>query len=357
MPTTHSTAAASMSSRAPVLLLVLLFVAVTGCHKGQDGPTDSNDIGISGPGVFKFSPLDLSDFFFATPLGNLNPPGHTMPSDHVYLYWVSPDHRTPGDMDRMRIVRAPGSGRVNFLIQPSGPGSDYKIGVKMTNTFMYYLDHVMLDSGITLGSTLQAGQRVGTTSLYSYAVDLGVMNYEITLTGFVNRARYTEETIHTDSPYKYFEQPLRDSLYARVTRTGPDKDGKIDFDIPGRLVGGWFLRGLPLGEASQNPSAWSQHLAFVYDMNNPTAARIAIGGRLTMQGVYGIMQPAPDPSTISTGSGKIGYKLISPFDFPNISLGLLVVQMIANDTIKIETFRNLNADNAPFDSSAAIYTR
>jgi hypothetical protein len=314
-------------------------------------------MGISGPGTFTFSPLDLSDFVFATPLGNLNPPGHTMPSDHVYLYWVDPDHRSASDLARIRVVRAPGAGKVNFLINPNGPGSDFKIGVKMTNTFSYYLDHVLLDSGITMGTELQAGQRVGTTSPYSYAVDLGVMNFEITLTGFVNPSRYTDETLHTDSPYKYFVQPLRDSLYARVTRIGPDKDGKIDFDVPGRLVGGWFLKGLALGEASENSDAWPKHLAFVYDMNNPTAARIAIGGILSMQGVYGIMQPAPDPSTISTASGKIGYKLISPFDFPNISLGLMIVQMVANDTIKVETFPSLNADTASFDSRAAIYTR
>jgi hypothetical protein len=346
-----------MRSRASWLLLALLFLPITGCHKGQNGPVDSNDLGISGPGTFSSSPLDLSDFVFATPLGNLNPPGHTMPSDHVYLYWVDPDHRSSGDLARLRVVHAPGAGKVNFLINPNGPGSDFKIGVKMTNTFSYYLDHVLLDSGITLGTNIQAGQRVGTTSPYSYAVDLGVMNSDITLTGFVNPSRYTYETVHTDSPYKYFVQPLRDSLYARVTRIGPDKDGKIDFDIPGKLVGGWFLKGLPLGDASQNSDAWPKHLAFVYDMNNPAAARIAIGGILSMQGVFGIMQPAPDPSTVSAANGRIGYKLISPFDFPNISLGLMIVQMVANDTIKIETFPNLNADTASFDARASIYTR
>ena len=44
-------------------------------------------------------------------------------------------------------------------------------------------------------------------------------------------------------------EPLRSALYARVRRAGPDKDGKIDCDVPGRLVGNWFL-GLMLSHGT-----------------------------------------------------------------------------------------------------------
>ena len=332
-------------------------IAFSGCKSHGESPTDAVDMGGTGPGSFSRSPMNLSDFKFATPLGNLNPPGHTLPTDHVYFYWVSPDHRTPGDMDTLRSVFAPGSGTVTWVYGPNAPAVDSKISVKMTNTFSYYLDHVVLKPGITVGSTLQAGQIVGTTSPQSFALDLGVMNDEITLKGFANPARYIYEMLHTDSPYKYFVQPLRDSLYARVTRIGTDKDGKIDYDIPGKLVGGWFLKGLPLGDGSATSDAWPKHLAFVYDMNTPGAVRVSIGGILSMWGVYATLNNVPDPAGISTSSGKVAFKLTSAFDFPHIVVGVLIVQMVAADTIKIQAFPNVTADSIQFDASASIYTR
>jgi len=36
--------------------------------------------------VFTQSPIDVAAIEFVVPLGNLNPPGHTLPTDHVYFY-------------------------------------------------------------------------------------------------------------------------------------------------------------------------------------------------------------------------------------------------------------------------------
>lgn len=341
-----------------IALTALLWIVA--CKKNADNPgspADTFDMGVSGPGTFTYSPLKISDIQFATPLGNLNPPGHTLPSDHVYFYWVNPDRRTPGDMDVMRVVYAPGSGTVTYMNGPVPPDVDAKIDVKMTNTFHYYLDHVVLNSTIKVGSTIKAGQVVGTSSPQSFAVDLGVYNDEITLKGLAIPARYPYQTIHSDSPYKYFVQPLRDSLYAKVTRTGPDKDGKIDYDQPGRLVGCWFLKGLAVGDASATPDAWPKHLAFVYDMNTPGSVRVSIGGILTMRGLYAAFQNSPNPADISMANGRVGIKLTSAFDFPNIIVGILVVQMTASDTIKVQTFPNVFVDTVQFDSNASTYTR
>jgi hypothetical protein len=342
---------------------VLTFVAlaasvyISGCISSSNNPAGSPDTGISGPGSLTCPPMNISDFLYATPLGNLNPPGHTFPSDHVYFYWANPDHRTPGDMSIMRSVYAPGSGTVSWVYGPTPPSVDAKFMVKMTKTFSYYLDHIVLDPGIKVGVLIKAGQFVGTTSPQSYAIDLGIMNDEITLRGFAVPARYPYQTIHTDSPYKYFVQPLRDSLYAKVTRSGPDKDGKIDYDVIGKLAGGWFLKGLPAGEASTNSDAWPKQLAFVYDMNTPGAARISIGGTLTMRGVYALFQNTPDPATISIASGRIGFRLTSAFDFPNVVIGILAVQMFAADSIRVEAFPNVVVDTMQFDPHASIYTR
>jgi hypothetical protein len=92
-------------------------------------------------------------------------------------------------------------------------------------------------------------------------------------------------------------------------------------------------------------------------MNTPGAVRISIGGILTMRGVYAVFKNIPDPADISIANGRVGLKLTSAFDFPNIIVGVLVVQMIASDTIKVETFQNVNADTVQFDANASIYTR
>jgi hypothetical protein len=186
---------------------------------------------------------------------------------------------------------------------------------------------------------------------------MGVINDEVTLKGFVNPARYPYQTLHAESPYKYFAQPLRDSLYAIVRRIGPDKDGKIDYDIQGKLAGAWFLKGLPTGAASAGPEGWPKHLAFVNDMVDPSSPRISIGGILSMRGVYGVMQPAPDFSSVAPSTGKVAFRLNSPFGFPHISVGLMIVQMVSADTIRVETFPFLNASSADFDSAASTYTR
>ncbi len=330
-------------------------VLVSACHHSPI-PTGNQDTLPPGPGSLTVSPLRFQDYLWATPLGSLNPPGHTFPTDHVYFYWVDPAHATMAQLDSVRVVYAPGSGVVNFLMRPSPGIPDMKIMVQMTGMFTYYLDHVLLDSGIVLGSQVQAGQRMGTTSPYSYALDLGVLNDEITLTGIVNPKRYPDETIHTDSPYKYFVEPLRDSLYATVQRNSVDKDGKIDFDIPGKLVGDWFLKGLPVSQ-SADPSAWPKGLAFVYDMTNPTAIRICIGGILSMWGLYAVDSTALDPASVSVTSGPVAYRLYNPYDSSFPSLGLMMVQMMSDDTIKVETFPKLNASSAPFDSAASIYAR
>ena len=346
-----------MHSRVSNSLTLFLCISLLSCHDAEPvAPSSPFDLGVSGPGTFTVAPINYPDFVYDTPLGSLNPPGHTVPTDHVYFYWVDPANRTPGDMDSLRTVYAPGSGIVDWMLPRTSTLADTKIEVKMTNTFRYYIDHLLLDSAITIGTRIKAGQRMGLTSPEAYAIDLGVTNDDVVLRGFIVPDRYGN-SVHADSPYKYFVQPLRDSLYAKNTRIGPDKDGKIDYDIAGRLVGGWFLKGLPVGDSTMAPTGWTRHLAFVYDMNIPGAVRVSIGGVMSMTGVFALFQNTPDPAGISIASGKVSLKLVSAFDRPTLIMGTFLVQLIAQDTIRTETFPNLNSDTLQFDSKASIYTR
>ncbi|MEP6622679.1 MAG: hypothetical protein ABJE47_25380, partial [bacterium] len=82
-----------MHARTLVNLLLLPALAACGGDSAGTGPSNNsnnNPYGITatGPGVLSVTPLDTSTLFAGTPLGNMAPPGHVLPTDHVYLYFV-----------------------------------------------------------------------------------------------------------------------------------------------------------------------------------------------------------------------------------------------------------------------------
>jgi hypothetical protein len=100
--------------------------------------------------------------------------------------------------------------------------------------------------------------------------------------------------------------------YAKVERSVRDKDGKIDFDVPGCLVGNWFLEGLVVHASMRGtPSVWEKQLAFVYDVRQANAIRISIGGAIAPAGAYRVAAGAPDPATVSPAAGKVRYEIVA----------------------------------------------
>jgi hypothetical protein len=103
---------------------------------------------------------------------------------------------------------------------------------------------LVLDENLKVGDYVQAGQRLGVISRYAAAFDLGVMNRNI-LQPFVNPKRYGYTQLYGDSPLKYFVEPYRSQLYAKVLREGEDKDGKFCYDQRGKLIGTWVEENAP----------------------------------------------------------------------------------------------------------------
>ena len=233
-----------MSSPARWALSLSLTLAACGggSNSNPSGPSDpSGNGGLAGVGagplVFRASPVALDAIRFITPLGNLNPPDHTLPTDHIYFYVANPD-QGESPASRRTDFFAPADGIVADVIN-NGAGADRKVRVQATPTIVYYLDHLVPEIALSRGTKLTAGQRIGTTGSTSFGIDLGVVNDALTLS-FVNPSRWNSETLHADAPLKYYEEPLRSQLYSRVQRIGPDLDGRIDFDVAGRLSGAWF---------------------------------------------------------------------------------------------------------------------
>ncbi len=298
-----------------------------------------NGVG-SGPFILRVSPIALDRILAIQPLGNLNPPGHTLPTDHIYFSFADP---TAGEspVDKRTDFFAPADGTV-FSVIDNGLGLDRKVTFRGTTRVLYYIDHLIPSVPLSTGTRVHAGDRLGTTGSV-YAIDLGVINADTTLTGFVNLARYPGME-HTDAPLRHYEEPVRSQLYAKVRRLGPDLDGRIDFDIPCRLSGNWF------GETDQAP------LVFVYDSYDPTVVRIAMASGLRLApAVLGIAATDPPPRDVSVASGKVTYT-ITRYGAP-LPSGHMLVQMLDDQRIRVEVFTPITAAATDFTSASRLFLR
>ena len=315
---------------------------------GVTGPSSANSGGTSigtgvapGTAVFSQSPIDISDLTEIVPLGNLNPPGHTLPTNHAYFF-----HRAVANA----VVTAPAAGTVTTVQR----GADDQLMIAVSPGFDFYIAHVLLDAEIVQGGRISSGQRLGVTSSAAGAMDLGVINNAVTLF-FVRPERYIAGTLHGDSPLKYFAEPVRGDLYAKVSRAGPDKDGQISFDRAGRLAGNWFTPDLQ-PSVTETFGNGSKHLSFARDVADPDRVRISIGGSLSMTGAFFVDAGALDPADVSASSGVVTYQL---FFSPRAQMraGTLLVQMLADDRLKVEAFANTSTPPVAFTDRAVSYVR
>ena len=170
-------------------LVAGIFLFIIACG-GSSTNSNDNPYGITetGPGVLSVLPLDRENLIWITPLGKLAPPGHVLPTDHVYIMYKDPWGNTIQDSECLTYpIYAAGSGVVTFIIQTEAKG-DTKVIIQMTKTFMYYYDHVKLDSSITVGTKVTAGQQIGTT-INCPSIDLGTYDLDVSPSGYLKPER------------------------------------------------------------------------------------------------------------------------------------------------------------------------
>ena len=322
-----------------------------GCGSSHPTSPDAPRAEAAGtPLVFTVPPVDPAVVDFILPLGNLNPPDHTLPSDHIYFYvgFLRRENRNVP-------VVAPAGGVVEAVLRGS---PDSKILVRVSAAEQYYLDHVILNGDIQTGTRLTAGQSMGTSG-NAFGVDLGVINRNRTLS-FANPARYPDETLHADAALRFYAEPVRSQLYAMVRREGDGLDGRIDYDIPGRLSGNWFLQGLPVSQ-SADVTAGVSELAFVFDNVRPSEAVVSSGGLLGLTGPYRIHAGATPFAAVSPDSGVVAYRLAQTggtfgIGSPNI-VATLLVEMTAADRIRVELVFGAAVVPPVIGSAARTYVR
>ena len=342
------------SQRAGVVVL-LLVVAAFGCSRRVAEPTPAPSattvsVPTTGGAYFTVAPVDLASVDYINPLGHMTTPFNALPQGRMYLVFRNPSETYP--------VFAPAEGTIVWI---NGPKPDYRIQIQVDATFTYFVDHVTLEPGLQQGGLVAAGQRIGAHSGITCCLDFGAMSTQV-VAGYANQARYSPESMNADSPIRHFAEPLRSQLYAKVTRVSDGLDGRADYDRPGRLSGNWFLEGTPEA-GSLLPENWPRQLAFAYSNTHPSRILVSIAGTLPIVNLCTVQDGAPDPATIGVGNGKIAYQLfqkdppVSEGDGRGRLLGLMIVQMLDDASIRIEVFPGNAATTAEFTAAARIYTR
>lgn len=336
--------------------------ALAACGGGRTtAPNDGNNphgFTNTGPVQLTVSPVDTATIFAVTSLGQVAPPGHVLPTDHIYISFVDPWSGARQNNDcRARPVRAAAAGVIYFVLVTEA-AVDTKVDVQASATFHSYYDHVLLCPGEAVGTRVAAGDTIATTTGRCPSMDLGVWDSGLTPNGFVNTSRYAGQSLHVLPPLRYFTEPLRSALYARVRLfegIPAGKDGRTDWGMRGRLLGDWVHMSLATANAETvgGPSGWPKSLSFAYDEFDRRSL-LSVGGTISPA----LVTPLPagtDPATVTPASGVLGFAT-QPYN-GTVRPGWCLVQMTTDDRLRIEFFAGATSRPAAFTAAAQDYVR
>ncbi len=344
------------------------------------------------------APADIDDISYIYPLG-LMFGSHVTPVDHQYYFWNDLDvllERFP--------VYSPADGyaiHISYLRD----NNDYIVFLEHSEHVQVEYIHLERLAGPIeqINGTINDERgwygripvKAGEIIAYdggTNGFDFSVHDYSMTLPGFINPDTYVAEPwkIHTADPYDYFIEPLRSRLLEKNVRQVEPLGGKIDYDIPGRLIGNWFEEGSNgyAGKVYQGPlepgyqvGYWNSHLAIAPDAIDPSAVIVSIGwfNGISLQSAVNNLYIRPEDVSVETGIVK--YELIDwgyvcgedeePWGditdpaakdirvklYSNIR-GTVLFQLIEEHRLKMEAFHGLTADEVTgFTENARIYVR
>ena len=348
---------------------------------------------------FGTSPMDPKDVGVILPYGGMVG-AHVTPIDH--MYFAPFVFNSPRDTYE---VRAMADGLITTISERTQNVTDINNGTpkeaEYQMKFWYTCDFASYYDLITsLSPRLKAefdakkqnggyanvqikvkgGEVVG--RIGGQTLDFAVYDYTKILPGFIVPEHYLAESwkLHVVDPFQYFKEPLRSQLLALNPRQVEPREGKLDYDIDGKLVGTWFREGNNgFGDTGgRNPAPWRAHLSIVYDSLDPEMIIVSIGDYAGQPEQFAVKGNAPDPAKVGQGE-KIKYELVQvdhyrtstnqswdrmrPYNDVKgrpgaYAKGTVLVQLIAPRKFKFEAFPNKTlSEVTDFTNSARIYER
>lgn len=304
---------------------------------------------------FTHSILNFIDFDRIIPLGQINPPGHIFPTDHIYFVLNG----------QYKNVYAPAGGKILY-IEETGMYGDGAIRIAATDSMTYYLGHIFVDENLEVGQNVSSGDILGLSGNTS-CVDFGLLNKNIE-NNFLNE-KYPPTTIYGDKPLSYYIEPLKSQLYSLVkTPTPPENndyvydggvtDGSFAYDDLGSLLGNWFRENCFNADGWYD---WEDTLSFGFDVYFPNQIRYGVGEYSYAFALNNDDSPIR-PEDVSVSSGKITYYIYNAnntsIGLPNSSrIGLLIVQMISDTKLRLEFFEDTDNQTRDFTTSSSYYVR
>jgi len=341
---------------------------------------------------FTVAPIEFDELRQIAPLGSINPPGHTIPTEHTYL---DIDQEYGGQ--KMVLLKSPGDIYITAISsaddQLDPTRKEYVIDFSLCKDLHGYYNHVKelsdelkeVLSNVecekwdhnpgnscqkNLFYTVKAGTVLGEVGHTQGNFDFGAYDYRIKHE-FINPSRYGfyeedslgPKTLYKVCPYDYYNLGLKEELYAKLQNNGEPKCGKVMQDLRGTLQGNWFYGGASWSD----PLTWKYGLAFVYEHADPTLSTISVAGYFTDSGKWRFTEETVGSmnrkfSDVTPDGNIYCYEGIDPYisidpartDFKHD--GKIILELISDDELKIEHQSGICSGDEAF-ASPAIYNR
>lgn len=354
-----------------VSCLALLFACDKGASSGSEEETADTSASLADCGaepIFTALPAAIEDVRGLVPLGNLNPPGHVFPTDHIYFYSKDSaqiDLYSPGDITITKVT-------ATQYLSEELQRTDYDVTFQPCKQFKGYFYHIDTLAQSILGQitfsesncstyttggqtfkkctedvsiVVKAGEKIGTADIF----DLGAYDSRITPLAYANASRITSSSdgfdgLHVVCPIDYFATSVKGELEAKFgsydgarIRTASPVCGEVEQDEAGTAQGRWYYTGAS-GEVTEDP-----HLALVHDNIDPTVGVFSSGTSISnMYSSTFYFTPASsgmvnlDFNKV-TGDGNIYcYDNLAEYVGGEPIAAVILVQMPTSTTLKIE---------------------
>lgn len=300
------------------VLAIAICVTVGACADGGD-PVSGNfpETSIAscpqGTALLTVSPVQPTDIGGWVPLGNLNPPGHTFPTDHQYLYLST--FSTPSAQRPVGLV-SPGNvtiTRARRTTYSTDGHTDYSVSFSVCADVAGEFGHVAtiapsvlsqlgaFDQGCdsyspqpgltvstcftrTIAVPLAAGEPLGTVggAPNPASLDFSFWDRRVPALVYANPSRWIVsgdrfDSFHVVPASDYFAEPAKSAIAAklgsfdgRMRRTAAPVGGTVALDVAGTAQGAWL-------HPSQPTHPETPHLAIVPDNVDPTQIAVSVG--------------------------------------------------------------------------------
>lgn len=330
--------------------------------------------------AFTVIPFDTIDITALVPLGNLNPPTHTFPTDHMYFYCftnlASLNIKSPGHVTIFRITR------IRYDAGAPNERVDYSIAMGSDKSYLYW-SHVSqlsprLLAAVNNFASAKCEKPYATGGTYfepcylelsltaTPGETLGIAKTKNGLAGIdfgaVVNGTGTNPLDFFDASARAQLEPKLGRFDGKVKRTILPLYGESMQDILTTAMGNWYRQGM-----ARQPE--DNHIALVKDNIDPTKQAFSVGNN--QKGLpSGVYYFNPENSgyinrhfaEVKADGNTYCYSLGIPnFPFPGNSLipsTSIIIRMENGTTLSLEK-RNCDCSCAPylFSSNKATFTR